>query len=191
MQKRRFVPYVVVLAMACAGGLSAQEAAVSETRPDLDTVLATYLEVWQTGELERLDDIVSEDFIRHAGPTESPSSRQGLKDLIRDSRRLYRRLTFEVDEVFTVGERGAMRGTFRGGYKDTDRAVHFPVMSLYRFEDGRLAEEWILANNLSTLIGLSFTVAPPGYTILPPEAAGETRESRLSPTVEEGREDQR
>lgn len=185
MRKRRLVPFLVVLAMVSVVELAAQEDAVPSSQADLDAVLATYLEVWNTGELERLDDIVNDDFARHAGPSESPSSRQGLKELIRESRRLYRRLTFEVDDLFTIGDRGAMRGTFRGGYKDTDRAVHFPVMSHYRFENGRLAEEWILANNLSTLIALSFTVAPPGYTILPPDANGEVQESRVTPVVEQ------
>ena len=49
---------------------------------DLDANLLAYFEVWNSGELDRLDGIVSADFKRHGGPDESCGSRQELKAMI-------------------------------------------------------------------------------------------------------------
>lgn len=153
-----------------AGCCLAAPLAVAEESAN-DRLLAAYLEVWSSGEVERLDEVVAVDFKRHAGPDESPSSRDELVELIDRTQNLYRRLRFEVAEVFTTADGGAMRGELTGGYKSTDRAVRIPVMALYRFEDGKLAEEWMLADNVPTLLALSFTIAPPGYDIVPPPDA--------------------
>lgn len=63
-----------------------------------------------------------------------------------------------IDDIFSSGDRIAVRLTFRGthsgefqGVPATGRDVEYTSIELYRMADGRLAEEWI-ASDIPTLM---------------------------------------
>lgn len=64
----------------------------------------------------------------------------------------------EIEDLFSEGDRIAVRLTFRGthrgefqGVPATGRHVEYTSIELYRTADGRLAEEWI-ASDIPTLM---------------------------------------
>ncbi len=150
---------------------------------DLDATLLAYFEVWNSGDLDRLDQIVAPDFQRHGGPDESCVSRRELKQLIARSRTNFKRYRLTVDDHMTEARGGAMRGSFYGVHREVDRVVEFPLMSMVRFEDGMIVEEWVLASNFLALVGLGFQLTPPGFEVILPPAPGTPEEA----APEEGR----
>lgn len=115
--------------------------------------------------------LVSDDFRRHARPGESPRSAAELADLVARTRANFERVTIEVDELFCDGDRCALRGSFTGRIPHTDRGVRIPLSAVYRVEDGLVAEEWVVANQLPTMFGLGYTLAAPGFEVRPAASA--------------------
>lgn len=67
-------------------------------------------------------------------------------------------LDFRMDDVIAEGDRVAVRMTFTGthtgefmGVAPTGAQVEYSSYEIYRFEDGRIAEEWINSDVLSLL----------------------------------------
>ncbi len=147
----------------CLAGVSHAAAAA-----DLEAVLTAYVDVWNTGEIDRLDEIVASDFERHAGPDESCRSIRDLGKLITRSQSIWRDLQITIDDRMIAGDNGAFRGEFRGVHAEVGGVVQFPVMSMVRFADGLIAEEWILGNNFLALMMLGYELVPPGFDIIPP-----------------------
>lgn len=143
-----------------------------------DATLLAYYDVWNSGRLGRLEQLVTEDFQRHGGPSESCTSRDELKQLIAQSRKIFKHLRFSIDDHMSEERGGAVRGSFYGVHNEIDRVVEFELMTMVRFEDGLIAEEWILGNNFLALVGLGYQLTPPGFEVVQPttepmsEAAG-------------------
>ncbi len=102
------------------------------------------------------------------------------KVLITRSRAIYKHLRFDLEDYMTEERGGAMRGSFYGVHAEINRIVEFPLMSMVRFEDGLIAEEWTLGNNFLVLVGLGFQLTPPGFEVIeggtPPAEAEQVTE---------------
>lgn len=136
---------------------------------ELDPVLESYIEVWNTGEVDRLEELVAPGFRRHAGPDESVDSIAALADLITNTQSIYDPLEISIDDATRTSDRAAFRGRFYGVHKAVNGVIEFPLMAIYRYADDRIAEEWILGNNFLSLIVLGYELVPPGFEALPPE----------------------
>lgn len=140
-----------------------------------DALLLAYFEAWNSGDVDLLDSIVTPDFKRNGGPDESVRSRAELKQLIVQARTIFKRFQLTIDDYMTEKQGGAMRGSFYGVHREVDRIAEFPLMSMFRFEDGLIAEEWTLSNNFLVLVGLGYQLTPPGFAVI--EGAGPTGDS--------------
>lgn len=167
-----------VRALACltvfsCGGFIAAAAA------EPDDVLLAYLEIWNTGEVDTLEEIVTQDFVRHAGPDESVRSRAELARLVTRTRSLYERVRITTDDQMVAGGKGAFRGTFYGVHRKTRGIVSFPVMGMVRLVNDRIAEEWIIGDNFLSLMALGYELVPPGFEAIPPPGAAEEDPERI------------
>ncbi len=140
----------------------------AETTAPGKSSLARYIEIWNSGEIDRLDEIVAPDFTRHAGPDESCSSLDELKTIIVRTRVNWKRLEITVDDSVVEDDKGAYRGEFWGVHGQTNRIIQFPIMSMIRFRDGLISEEWIIGDNFLSLMVLGHELVPPGFEIVPP-----------------------
>lgn len=140
-------------------------AEVGAATPD---VVAAYFAIWNGGSVDALDEVVTADFRRHAGPGEGAASREELTALIATTRSIYDPFELRIDDHYAAGDGGAARGTFHGVHAEVRRVVEFPVMSVFRMRDGRLSEEWILGDNFLVLLGLGYQMTPPGFTVTRP-----------------------
>lgn len=148
----------LVLCLASIGG-----AAELENR---DAQIRAYVDVWNTGELDRLDELVASDFQRHAGPDESCRSLSDLRELIAQTRTIWKPLRITIDDQMTTGDNGAFRGGFYGVHAEVGGVIEFPIMSMVRFADGLIAEEWIIGDNFLSLMVLGYELVPPGFEII-------------------------
>lgn len=158
------MPYRSLTLLALTAVLLTASAVAAEPAPR--QVVAAYLDLWSTGELEALETVVTEDFRRHARPGESPRSAAELADLIRSIRANFDDpVRIDRDEILCEGERCAMNGRFLARIQGTNRGVRMRMVAFYRLQDGRVAEEWVVANQLPSMLGLGYGLVPPQYEI--------------------------
>ena len=107
------------------------------------------------GDYEALRDIVSPAFVLH--PDEIRGA-DGLAQMVEGYRSALADLHVTIDHQFTEGDWVATRSTVRGrhegalmGAPPTGREVAFSVLTISRCRDGRIEEEWELADTMSLL----------------------------------------
>jgi steroid delta-isomerase-like uncharacterized protein len=107
----------------------------------------------------KLMDVWTEDFVVHAGAG-LPEIRDGetMKRIIGTFWTTVPDLHVSVDDVLAEGDRVAIRVTSRGTHTGhfrsvapTGRKVEFPGYAVFRMQDGKAAEEWILDDLLTFL----------------------------------------
>jgi steroid delta-isomerase-like uncharacterized protein len=99
------------------------------------------------GNLAVLDEVIAPQIIEHQPGL--PPTREGLKAVITELRRIFPDLTFTVEDMTTDGDkvwgRFTARGTHRGetmGHPPTGKSMEITVMDIIRVEDGKLVEHW-------------------------------------------------
>ena len=106
-------------------------------------LLDAYVEIWMTGELDKLDSIMAEDFKRHPSPNTSTSSLGELKEAITSFRQMYPDLKATVKETVIENGKAAIWWTMTGTHKELEKKMERSGMCLFRFADGKIAEEWV------------------------------------------------
>jgi len=137
-------------------------------------VVAEVFAIVEAGELDKLDEYIAADYVRHcqATPEVEVTSLEGLKDyLIRDRetvsdpRMVLHRLVAEDDLVsFWATYSGVQDGPM-GPYPATGELLELDVAGMHRLAEGKIVESWIIWDNLSGLTQLG--LFPPE----PPEAS--------------------
>ena len=109
-----------------------------------------YKEAWANGELEVIDEVFANDYVRHdLRSTQALPGPEGMKRITADFRSAFPDLRFEVEIVIAEDEFVAARwtasGTHRGAWGavgPTGRSATFSGVNIFRFENGKVAELW-------------------------------------------------
>ena len=123
--------------------------------------LATYerysAEIYNEHNAEVIDDLIAEDFQHHA-PFPTPSGRDGFRQFIGGFWQAFPDATSIDKEVVVDGDRIAvlyvMRATHEGDFMDipaTGKRVEVKGISIYRVENGQIAEEWAQPDLMSMM----------------------------------------
>ena len=112
-------------------------------------VLKMLDEVWSQGNMDLIDEHVSEDYVYHepyAGDVHGP---EGLKQVVMMYRNGYPDLTFTCDDIIAEGDKVVNRwscgGTHKGelmGIPPTGKETTTFGVNIARFKDGKVVEEW-------------------------------------------------
>jgi steroid delta-isomerase-like uncharacterized protein len=130
-------------------------------------------EVFDGGEIDVVDELVSPDFVDHDPLPGLPANREGLKQAVLTFRSAFPDFAVEVVNTLVDGDRvidhtrasGTHAGEFLG-IPATGRRVSASAIVLSRLgEDGRIAERWQCFNGLQLLQQLG---AVPGWEEPPP-----------------------
>jgi len=134
-------------------------------------VVAEVFAIVEAGELDKLDEYISADYVRHcqATPDIEVTSLEGLKQfLIRDREAVpnpqlvLHRLVAEDDLVaFWATYKGIQEGPM-GPYPATGKPVDLDFAGMHRLGDGKIVETWVTWDNLTMLTQLG---------LFPPEPA--------------------
>ena len=107
------------------------------------------------GEFDALHEILSPDYVLHP---EEARGVEGLTEVIEGYRSALTDLTVTIEQQFGEGDYVATRTTIRGrhdgdlmGVPPTGREVEFSGLTISRCRDGRIEEEWELADTMSLL----------------------------------------
>jgi len=116
--------------------------------------------------LDRLDDLVTADFVDHGSPFPLPPGPAGYRTILTFVTEILQ-LRYEVQDIFSTGDRVAIRGLGHGighplvhGPEAAGRPYQMATIHIYRGEGERLAEHWGVRDELSVLIQLGVVPAP-------------------------------
>lgn len=111
------------------------------------------------GDLDALDDLLAEDYVEHnpAFPT-TERGPDALRQFVRPYRAAFPDMEIVEDDLFSAGDRVVFRHHVRGthenelrGIEPTGEQVAVDGIALYRFEDDRAAEKWLVFDALGLL----------------------------------------
>ena len=119
-------------------------------------------DVWSTGEVDRLDSLVSPDVVHH--DPYDPHGDQGLagmKRTIELNRTAFPDMRLTVEDQVAEGDKVVTRWRGQmthlgelGGVEPSGKQVTISGMTIDRFEDGRIVEAWRSMDTLGLLRGI-------------------------------------
>jgi predicted ester cyclase len=113
---------------------------ILRTMPDTaETARYAIEEVCSGRRLEDLEKCYSPTFVDHVNSMEFHGY-EGARQSVALYQRLFEDLRFETEQQVATGDRVATHWTLTGTYRG--RQVKFSGITISRFEDGRIAEDW-------------------------------------------------
>lgn len=148
---------------------SAQEAASTTLFDANKAVVRRYLdEVLSAGKLDKLDELVSSDFVDRT-PGAPPQGRGPA--VIRASqeraRALFQDIRYSLEDIVAEGDRVVARYTVRAtrkpaeGSSDPGPSIEVMGITLFRVSGGQIQEAWIVNDQIEMFRQLGFTLQPP------------------------------
>jgi predicted ester cyclase len=112
-------------------------------------------EICTGGDLDSAAECYRDDFLDHVNALEF-SGLDGVRQSVALYRQMFPELEIAIDDQIAEGDRVATRWTMKGVTAEA-REVELPGMTISRFVDGRIAEDWTIydAANLAEQLGLS------------------------------------
>jgi steroid delta-isomerase-like uncharacterized protein len=116
-------------------------------------------EVWNTGNVALVDDLLAPDFVDHAAQMgRGDPTRDGFKTQVRLFRTAFPDGRSQIEDLIAEDDRVVARwtdgGTQRGewmGVPPTGKRVTMSGIDVYRIEQGRIAEFWCSEDELGLL----------------------------------------
>lgn len=139
---------------------------VQEATVKFKPVVDAYYYAWNTGKLDTLNAICDPQYVRHEGMTGTVKL-DSLKRFIANVRTMIPDFKLTVEEELYVGDHAMSRyiatGTHTGpGYlPPTGKSFKFSGLSLFRFVNGKLAENYNEMDYLYFWQQLGFKLTPP------------------------------
>jgi steroid delta-isomerase-like uncharacterized protein len=116
---------------------------------DKAITLRVFEEVWNQGNVDAIDELLSPDFVNHGGPPEIPSNREGFKQLVAMYTSAFPDVHFHIEDQIAEGDLVATRwsghGTHQGelmGIPPTNKQVTVTGIVVDRIAGGAVAESW-------------------------------------------------
>jgi steroid delta-isomerase-like uncharacterized protein len=117
-----------------------------------------YQEALNLGRFDRLDDLLTAEFVDHEELHGIPPTRDGLKQKYTTLRAGFSDFAFTVEDLFSAEDRVAARVTVRGthdgefmGRPATGRSFAVTSVGIFRISDGRIVEHWGVFDQLAML----------------------------------------
>jgi steroid delta-isomerase-like uncharacterized protein len=114
-----------------------------------------------------IDTLVAHDFVEHGGLPGFPPGREGLKQLFAAVLGGFPDLRAEVEDSMAQGDKVMLRMTWHGTQTrpflflpPSDKEASFAVIDIVRVADGKLAEHWGIADQLSAFQQLGAIPVP-------------------------------
>lgn len=118
-------------------------------------LILQYHEIWNTGQIEKLNEYVAPDFVCHYLTDVEWKGIEGAKTEIVNWRKLFPDWHEEIVDIIMEKDKVVTRynstGTHSGTYEGIDSTgtkVMIAETSIYRIKDGKLAEQWCFPDDL-------------------------------------------
>ena len=125
--------------------------------------------VFNQGRFAVVNELVAPDGVTHTPSWGMPHTREGLKQLIAMFRSAFPDLNCAVEDEINAGDKVAAHWTIRGthtglflGNRPTNRPIVVQGMIFAHTENGRIAEDWTLLDQIGMLQQLGI-IPPPRH----------------------------
>ena len=112
-------------------------------------VVRRFTEVFETGDLSILDEVLASNFVDHSPFPEQPPDREGMKQMIGMMRATFPDMAVSTDDMIAEGDKVVSRwtgtGTHQGefmGIPATGKKVTVTGIGIDRVVDGKIVEHW-------------------------------------------------
>jgi steroid delta-isomerase-like uncharacterized protein len=127
-----------------------------------------YLDVFEQGNIELLDELLAPDYINHSPATpDLPTGPEGVKAVVTMFRSAIPDLRVVVDDMIAEGDKVATRYTLEGtheselfGVPPTSRQLSIKSITVERVSDGRIRDHWRVTDELGMMQQLGVIPAP-------------------------------
>lgn len=146
---------------------------------DARALVSRFVEAANAHDYERLESILAPDFTRHSQSTPDVQvrSRADMRRFLEENAKTFPDERVTIERMTVEDDRVAFRGTYSGTqegamgpFPPTKRSIHVDVSGAFRIEGGRIAELWILWDNLALLGQLGLW--PPANVPDEPDTSG-------------------
>jgi predicted ester cyclase len=131
---------------------------------------AEVFDAMNTGHLERIRDLVTDDFVDHGSPVPLPPGPDGYIGILTFVTTVLK-VRYEVHDIVAAGDMVAVRATAHGvnaispqGIEPTGRPMAMKTAHFFRSRDGRLTEHWGIRDELDVLYQVG-ALAPPDIAL--------------------------
>ncbi|MCA1730005.1 MAG: ester cyclase [Actinobacteria bacterium] len=127
-----------------------------------------YLDVFEQGNIELLDELLAPDYINHSPATpDLPTGPEGVKAVVTMFRSAIPDLRVVVDDMIAEGDKVATRYTLEGtheselfGVPPTSRQLSIKSITVEQVSDGRIRDHWRVTDELGMMQQLGVIPAP-------------------------------
>lgn len=130
----------------------------SAATKSVEVAALRYAAFWNTGDEDYARRSLANDFVDRTLPAGRAPGLDGALKASKAFRAAVPDLTSDVDDMTVVGDRAVLhlhfKGHFTGQFKDIQgkgQTIDFQAFDLYRVQDGKIAENWHLEDNLTLL----------------------------------------
>jgi steroid delta-isomerase-like uncharacterized protein len=130
-------------------------------------VVHRWVEAFNEGNLDAVDELVTDSYIRHDPNAPEVRGPEEEKRLIVMYRSDFPDLHFTVEDMVAEGDKVATRigisATHRGellGIPPTEKQLAFTAMELYRIANGKIDEQWVNVDTLGMMQQIGAIPAP-------------------------------
>jgi predicted ester cyclase len=128
----------------------------SATTKSVELAALRYAAFWNTGEEDYARRALAPDFVDRTLPAGRAPGLEGALKGSKAFRAAVPDLTSDVDDMTVVGDRVMLhlhfKGHFTGQFKNIqgqNQIIDFQAFDLYRVQDGKIADNWHLEDNLT------------------------------------------
>ncbi len=135
---------------------------------NINSVVNSYIDMWNTGNLIAIDSIVTQNFELRIDPTFQPLiGIDSLKKTILDTRKMFPDFTVNVTQKIQTGDTvllatWTIKGTYSGENRSSlaGKSLSVPGFSVIFFSGDKISGEWIAYSDLTFMKQLGFTLVP-------------------------------
>lgn len=128
-------------------------------------------EGWNQGNRDVVDDLMADDFVHHDPTDPNRQSRADYKQWITETLNAFPDFRVTVDDMFSSGDQVATRWTINGTHQGdlvssmgtipaSGNHVTATGMTVTRFRDGKLAEDWHYGDTLGFMMQIGAIPMP-------------------------------
>jgi predicted ester cyclase len=135
-----------------------------------EALVADLFDAMNTGELEKVHELVTDDFVDHSAPVLLPPGPDGYIAVLAFITNMLR-IRYEVHDIVPCGDTVAIRATAHGvdnispqGFHPTGRPYAMQTAHFYRCREDRLSDHWGVRDELDVLYQVG-ALAPPHVTL--------------------------
>ena len=121
-------------------------------------VREVFEEVWNRGNLARIDDLFAAEYVRHGVDADLPLGPAGEKQHRATFRTAFPDMVIAAEEMIAEGDRVAVRytwrGTYQGAWLDVPRtgiAVTMTGIAIHRVVAGKITDLWVVGDELGLM----------------------------------------